>query len=581
MLEQARQQAREQGYGGVLGGIDNPPIVPKGVSTPETGGDLGQLVRESLVDAPAVRKLQTPDISEEKSARVRAAAQAERDAGGGTAGYIAAGRHLEGAYGREFFDKLKHLTPDEVDQLNRVVDKAPLQFFERRHAKRAILNMVDHGVVPQPHDQSILERVFGKVEGSAQAEDPQTRLAQVWDKFVQVANIPRALRSSMDISAPFRQGLMVLVTHPGVFAKSFGKMLRQFASEDYYQLSHEAILAHPDYPLAHKYGVPFTGVHTKTGLSEEEMIGAQLIDKGRHNPIRMSERAFVGFQNECRMGIFSEMMEKAALMGEDVVGNDKLGHSIARLAGTFTGRGVTPKLLEGHLLTMSRLLFSPRLMAARLNMLSPVYYYKLDPFARREALAGLRNITAAVVSTMAVAKLLGAEVEFDPRSSNFAKVKVGNTRVDITGGFSQYIRYAMQYMLGMKITSAGTRIPVKRVGQHVGPKDISTLDMLTQFTRSKAAPVPAMVWDEFAGSDYLGRPLNQLHELGGNAPFIVQDTRDAYQKSGPGGAIIAAVLGAVGFGVQSYKDTPPPSGGGLDLSGGLGSNLDLSGGLGP
>ena len=212
-------------------------------------------------------------------------------------------------------------------------------------------------------------------------------------------------------------------------------------------------------------------------------------------------------------------------------------------------------------------------MASRMNMLSPVFYAKLDPFARREALAGAFNVVAALGATMFVAKLLGAQVNFDPRSSNFTKIKVGNTRIDIAGGFSQYVRFAAQEMTREAISSSGNK-------SHIGwgLHDISDLGNVTKLARSKAAPIPSFAWDEGSGKDFIGRPVKPGHELFSNAPFVSQDAYDASQQGGSKTIVVAAFLSAIGLGVQSYKDKPPAGGG--SIYGGSGGSSIYSGGGG-
>lgn len=563
-----------------------PLALAKGAATPETGGELGRQIRESLVHAPAVRAAQKVGFSAERSDRFRAAVEAHQKAGGGMEGFAAGRSQLQGELGREFFGHLKHFTPEHVAEVARVIDNSPLLYGQKLHAIDAIRNAVEHGIAPTEGDHAILNRVFGTVADTAAEQAKPT--SSFWDKFVSYTNIPRAVRSSADVSAGLRQGLVVLVTHPKVWANAFGKSLKSFGSENFYQAQQAAIHSDPLYPLFVKWKVPFTDIGASAGKvegTEEAFIGGQAAEhlhelpginripgatpilKPVSNVIRRSDRAFTGFQNGTRFEMAKMLAEKASLLGHDL-NDEHLGTSIAKVVGTFSGRGVTPKILEGHLTTLNALMFSPRLMAARLNLLSPVYYAKLDPFARAEAMRGARNLVASIGTVMFVAKMLGADVNFDPRSSNFTKIKIGNTRIDIAGGFSQYVRLIAQQMTGEEISSAGNKERVRYPGQSVAPHgDISTLSNLTKFARSKAAPIPSTLWDELSGSDFVGKPIKQGHELFANAPFITQDAYDALQNSGPKSVAISAFLSAIGLGVQSYKDKPPKAGTGGSDSG--------------
>jgi hypothetical protein len=517
------EQAKAEGFGGHVGTEGHPPLVAKGEATDATGGELGRQVREALAShADAVRAEQKAGMSAERADRVRAAAQAHLEAGGGTAGHLAGKRQLEGLYGREFFGHLKHFTPEDVDQLKRVVDQTPLQYFEKLHVNDAIDNMVEHGVVPTKGDQALIERVFGRVaEDASSADRPSLK-----ERAAGLLNVPRALRSSADLSAPFRQNLVTAVTHPGTFAKSFVKSARMFVDPAYHQAVMDEIHSDPYYPFLQKIsnGKLFTeiGDTAEQGASvvkrEEAYVGGNVAERmnlrelpgplkgkkyasGPGDVVRASDRAFTGALNYSRFMVGKQLVEKAALMGHDLA-DPKVGEGIADVLGILSGRGKVPKWVEPHLVTANLALFSPRLIASRLNMLSPVYYKQLDPFARGEALAAARNMVATMGVVMVAAKMAGASVNFDPRSSNFGKIKLGNTRIDITGGFSQYIRLIAQEMTRTEISSAGHRSHVG-VGRH----DVSDFNnVVGKFGRSKLAPIPSLVLDETTGKDFIGRP---------------------------------------------------------------------------
>lgn len=532
-----------------------------------------------LPSAAEIRAVQKEGYSVERGKRAAEAKLAGEQVGGGLAGHYAENAVLKGSLARESFPHLTHLDDTHLHELLQHVDRSPLQFYEQKTAKSALEQMIHDGTPPTESEQTLLERVFGKV--SSPVVPATLPASSFWDKFVSYTNIPRAVRSSADVSAALRQGLVVLVTHPRVWGNAFAKSLKSFGSEQYYQAAQTAIHSDPLFPLFEKWKVPFTDIGGKVANTEEAFIGGQAAEhlhelpgiKGTplapllrpaSNVIRRSDRAFTGFQNEARFEMAKMLAEKASLLGHDL-NDEHLGTSIGKVVGTFTGRGVTPKILEGHLTTLNALMFSPRLMAARLNLLSPVYYAKLDPFARAEAMAGARNLVAAIGTVMFIAKTLGAEVNFDPRSSNFTKIKIGNTRIDIAGGFSQYVRFVAQEMTREAISSSGNK-------SHIGwgQTDISDLSNLGKLARSKAAPIPSLAWDETSGKDFIGQPIKQGHEAWSNAPFVAQDTRDAFKQSGSKSAIVDAFLSAIGLGVQSYKDKPPGSTGNQTIGGGEG-----------
>ena len=63
-----------------------------------------------------------------------------------------------------------------------------------------------------------------------------------------------------------------------------------------------------------------------------------------------------------------------------------------------------------------------------------MYYVKLHPFVRQQALKSLLAFGATEVTILGLSKLAGADVGTDPKSSDFGKIRLGKLRLDITGG---------------------------------------------------------------------------------------------------------------------------------------------------
>src|SRR6185369_6689148 len=91
---------------------------------------------------------------------------------------------------------------------------------------------------------------------------------------------------------------------------------------------------------------------------------------------------------------------------------------------------------------------SPRLMASRVTMLNPAFYARLDPFVRKQALKSLFSFAAIATTVLGLAAAGGASVSHDPREADFGKIRTGNTRLDILGGFAPYITLAARLITG-------------------------------------------------------------------------------------------------------------------------------------
>jgi hypothetical protein len=223
-----------------------------------------------------------------------------------------------------------------------------------------------------------------------------------------------------------------------------------------------------------------------------------------------------------------------------------------------TGRG-SAKSLEGAMAPLNAMFFSPRLIMSRVQLLNPAYYAKLDPFARKQALQGMGQLLGAVSLTLYMAKLAGAEVGLDPRSADFAKIKVGDTRIDIAGGFQQYLVAGWRLYTGESVNSAGE---VRELEGGFG--NPSRYDIAGSFAENKLAPVPGYGVDWSKNENFAGDPFDPVKETA--RLFVPLGVENAYEgfKSSPEAGIASATLGSIGFGTQTYdaaKKRPKPKSG--------------------
>jgi hypothetical protein len=154
------------------------------------------------------------------------------------------------------------------------------------------------------------------------------------------------------------------------------------------------------------------------------------------------------------------------------------------------------------------------------------------------------------MTMIGLAKLAGAEVEDDPRSSDFGKIKIGNSRWDIWGGHAQYIRAFTQLLLGQSKSSETGKI------RELSGNDIfgSTRgDVLLRFVRGKLAPVPSLAADILANRTITGEKITARGELETRLmPLIYNDIKDAYGQGGITKLLGVGLPAVFGVGVQTY-----------------------------
>jgi hypothetical protein len=121
--------------------------------------------------------------------------------------------------------------------------------------------------------------------------------------------------------------------------------------------------------------------------------------------------------------------------------------------------------------------------------MNPYNYIAASPTVRKEMLKSVLTVTGAGMTVLGLAKANGLKVGDDWRSSDFGKIIIGKTRLDIWGGFQQYARMFGQLYTGQYVSSVTGKLTT--LGE--GYKPISRFDILQRQIESKEAPVLSFI----------------------------------------------------------------------------------------
>lgn len=439
------------------------------------------------------------------------------------------------------------MSQGEVDELFQAVKSSPLLPGYSKVSGIDGLGKLLVGQVPQESELQLLTRVFGEEFVTVARRGRQTVSA-----LFEVAAIPRALAATLDLSAPFRQGLVAGARYPRQFVRAFGTMFRVAAKEEAFTALKESIVNRPTFRLMDQAGLAITGLDEATLLAREEQFLSRLPERipifGRL--VRASNRAYTGFLIKLRADVFDELLKRSTISG--VPQTEQLHASIAKFVNAATGRGDLGRLgRAGN--ELGTALFSPRLLASRLNFLDVrgVYgggfYGSLEPFARKEALKSMLSLAAAGTTVVGLAALAGTQVGTDPRSADFGKLRFGNTRLDVWGGFQQYPRIAAQLITGKLISS--TTGKTLTLGE--GYRPLTRKDIAFRFFESKANPLVGAILEVMEGRTFEGqKPTLTSTAKRTLTPIILQDLWEISQDDPTLLPILG--LGVFGMGVQTY-----------------------------
>jgi hypothetical protein len=265
--------------------------------------------------------------------------------------------------------------------------------------------------------------------------------------------------------------------------------------------------------------------------------------------VRASDRAYTGFLHKVRADVFDDLIRKGEDVGINWHDDTKSLKQLANYINAATGRGSLGKF-EQSAPILNAVFFSPRLITSRLKLMNPLTYTdpRLNPFVRKQAVSDLVKFAGIATTVLALAKAGGAQVSMDPRSADFAKIKVGNVRLDVLGGFQQFFRtaYLINPFNKTYVDGKGEEQPFGKYGGK------TKKDILERFMESKLSPPVSLVKDYLDGKDATGKPFTVKGELATRYySLFIQDFIDATKDSGAKGAALATP-GVFGVGVQTY-----------------------------
>lgn len=546
-----------------------PPVTPPAqVVEPVSAA----VVRSSLKGAKVVRGKQEAGYSLERSKRFAAARAYLDDQTLPPAERVRlAKQQLAGELPKIKFEGFNQLNEQSVEALQKyVLDNPHLLEGQKIRASDALANALT-GTVPTRGELQLLEHVFGKDTAAGLAS---LSTHPFKDTLLSILNVPRSLMASFDLSAPFRQGLLVATRHPAIFARNFKSMVKAFGSETVYHGMLDEIRSRPTYPLMMEAKLALTELGRDVGGREEQFASdyAEKLTGGKYGPVRASGRAYTGFLDKTRADVFDHLIRTAQAQGINVQ-DEKFLKSLGSYVNSATGRGDLGHFQEAGKV-LNAVLFSPRLLASRLNFLNPTYYARLDPFARKEALRSALQLAGTLSTLLGLASQVpGVKVVADPRNPDWGKIRIGNTRLDLAGGFQQELRLLAQLATGVAISSTTGKKLNLTAGGFGNP---TRLDILQRFFTGKESPVASLVTDWLRGSNQVGQKFSwQSAAAQRMTPLIAQDAYDLYKQSHGGvNGLLAAfggyAVGSVGIGVQTYSQKPPKgrSSGPKDIFGG-------------
>jgi hypothetical protein len=493
--------------------------------------------------------------------------------------FAAAQTKLGGEFPKATYALPEEITSRDITNIYNKVAFSNIPFYDKMALKDGLNLMLgvrteaglvtETGVGRAPGIKAIarIEKFFGKPLADA-ARAKQTFGAKVGGALFEATALPRALLAAYDASAPLRQGMLMAGADFKSWRQGVGwgwkAMFNPEFADDAIRFLKESREIHPLAPeLIEASGLHIGELGGVVGRTEEQMSSTVA---QKFPLVQASERGYVVTLAKMRHGgLFNEINTLEKRIGRSLVAADLkdpllMGQveSIGKMANALTGRGNLPDMLKKQQGILGTILFAPRLLWSRVEVPAKLMYDWKNPLSRQAwkmAAKGVAGAIAANVGVLGSMKLIGdatgqIDVEIDPRSTDFGKIRIGETRLDFFGGYQPIMRYGAQFIVGQrKTTVAGEIYPIGRFG------------VVKDFIRTKLSPIVGMGVDAVTGETMLGDPITG--DIVGNeseltayidnhlTPMFIQDMKEALAESGPLGAFMA-LPGAFGASVMSY-----------------------------
>jgi hypothetical protein len=390
----------------------------------------------------------------------------------------------------------------------------------------------------------------------------------LWGRAGATWDLARLLMTTGEFSFALRQGGIYAFSHPLKWSKSLVSSFKAFGSAKGLYDINKSIFERENAPSYQKSGL----VLLQEGMSltrSEEVIMNYWMDK---LPVfRNFNRAAIAFFNTMRADMFD--------MGYQTLGrSEKMTQAEmeiwANYINVMSGRGrlsIGALNLEPAALALNRAFFSARYVASRFQILTaqPLIYKAGEGTLRIRGQIAKEYIRLGLglASVYALGMAVGADIEEDPRSPDFGKLKFGNRRLDVMMGHSQIIRLISAILTGTTKRSNGNVMPIrgsyvffqdnkffqKTVKTQYGSDDV--LDVIARFGRSKLSPQFGFMMNMITGQTMIGEDVTLLNTATQLIyPITYGDIYTVMQEEGMPVNVALSVLTILGMGLQTYEN---------------------------
>lgn len=395
------------------------------------------------------------------------------------------------------------------------------------------------------------------------------KAAKAYDFGKQVLHTSRSVLTSFDVSAVFRQGGFIALGNPIRAFRNLKPMFESLASERVAQRTKDELESRQNFKLYQQSKLYLADFNQLAMNQQEEAFMSRWLNKIPKalggGIIRGSQRAYVTFLNRLRADTFDAMLGSLQKGPEPTTEEIK---AIADYINIATGRGDLGKFQQAGE-ALNTVFFAPRLVASRFQILGGYPYFKASGRTKNLVLREYAKFLTGAALVYAIGMALQDEedkaVEIDPRSSDFLKLRYGDTRVDPLGGLIQATVFLSRVVSGEKKQLSGKVVPIRdsyrlmNLFRENPRKDKvrygadNTFDVGANFLRSKFSPSFGAAVDILTGETVVGEKTTPT-EVGYKMvmPITFGEAKETLEAHGMPAGPALTIISLFGMGVQTY-----------------------------
>jgi hypothetical protein len=368
-------------------------------------------------------------------------------------------------------------------------------------------------------------------------------------------NASRAILTSADFSAVLRQGGFTAVSHPIMAARALPAMFKAFAAKRGEFAAAESLRQRPNAQLYQQAKLAITTSEGRLSKQEEAYMGRWT----KYIPlVRASERAYVTFLNRIRADLFDSLVATLGRNGSVTVDEARV---IANFVNVSTGRGPLGRA-EAAASVLATVFFSPRFVASRFQLLAGQPMWKGNARTRKLIAKEYGRALIGLGTLYGVAMMLGMlwddddddkpTISFDPLSSDFGKIRFGDTRGDPLAGLAQTTVFSSR--MGEALYQGGRSLAGFELDKEAKRTMRNSGQVVWRFLTNKASPWIGNTLDFLSGETFEGERLTPKELAKDMAfPLALKDIYDSMEEQGVAGGTALSLLAIFGMGVQTYQ----------------------------